>query len=262
MSLKKGTRHLLLLVVAMVAYTNVALVGTAFAPPNPADCTEATKGATVNFLENGGYTKYTCECFYNPPDQKLLGCWWLTAEEMSASTGSAQLYSGTDSIGATSMLRQSGSYSSPFVSEGQGMHFTNGYLSNAPAGWLAVANTAWRWSGSTWTKCADSGFSYSAGSWAWLRVGWTWSSPPCGTGYYSTNAYSFVWDGGTWQGNPYGVYSGYKYWNGCIQCLAAPTELPPNEPPPVVPNVPKKGVGKARPSAPGAALVSGGPRLS
>ena len=235
----------------------------AAAQPDPDACNPVTNGVTIDYIEDGYVTRYTCYCVWtgSGANRRILDCVWLTPSQLNAYSAFQALPYDLErqAAGNYSIVRRNPNGSGPFTSTGSVRHATNGRLSNVPAGWLAVAETTWWWSGSTWTKCADSGFAYSSGSWAWLSIGWGWSSVPCGSGYYASNSYAFVWDGGAWQGNPSGVWSGYMYWNACPTCLspqpAAPTSPPPGQV--RMPKPPVKGQVPSPANASGSEILGG-----
>lgn len=57
-------------------------------------------------------------------------------------------------------------------------------------GQIAVFSRLWKWDGSTWSVCADSGWSYNAISSESHTVTFNWGSGPCGSGTYGSHAYS------------------------------------------------------------------------
>lgn len=143
-----------------------------------------------------------------------------------------------------------------FSSLGEVDFYRNGTLTNRPAGWEAVANTLWRWNGSSWAKVYDSGFGYSQGSWAWTYMQASWASPPGGAGYFAQNTYGFVWDGAQWRGNAAGTWSGYTYWDLGYAAASAPPTAPP---PSVVKKPPRPpGPRSAMTSALGSDVIGGG----
>jgi hypothetical protein len=237
--MRRVVRNQILLVISLLIGSGFAAV-PARAQPDPGACNPDTEGVTLDFIEDGYVTKYTCYCVRSGADQHIIDCVWLTPSQLNAySAVNAVAYDlERQAAGNVSIVRRNPNGGGPFTSTGVVNHATNGRLSNLPAGWLAVANTTWKWSGSAWTKCADSGFAYSSGSWAWMAIGWGWPSVPCGSGYYASNSYAFAWDGGAWRGNPSGVWSGYMYWNACPTCLS-PQQAGPTAPPPSQVRAPK-----------------------
>jgi hypothetical protein len=72
---------------------------------------------------------------------------------------------------------------------------------NRPVGSLASDIQFYRWSGSGWSLCRDSGWYYSnVSTWAW-ELGWSFgSSTPCGAGYYHTAGFGYQFNGFDWRG--------------------------------------------------------------
>lgn len=72
---------------------------------------------------------------------------------------------------------------------------------NRPVGSLASDIQFYRWNGSGWGLCRDSGWYYSTVStWGW-ELGWNFgSSPPCGAGYYHTAGFGYQFNGFDWRG--------------------------------------------------------------
>ncbi len=91
---------------------------------------------------------------------------------------------------------------SGYRAHSQVINYSNSDQLNAPTGELAAANVQFKWNGSAWAVCRDSGVQYS-----WFST-WSWwimteqGTPPCGYGWYQTRAGGWGWNGiaGQWQG--------------------------------------------------------------
>ncbi|MER7458908.1 hypothetical protein [Micromonospora sp. NPDC126480] len=79
------------------------------------------------------------------------------------------------------------------------------WLYDRPAGWLATSIQNWKWNGSSWYLCRDSGFLYNRSQSA--SNSYTWKlGIACGTGWSGTMGQVFVWRDNSWQGGS--VWSG------------------------------------------------------
>lgn len=245
--------------VVVVACTLLGLPTVARAAPNPGDCSSASEG--VQITEIGTGIKYTCFCLGSPSTGRRYCRWRANTQPSPNVRSQVQLGAEWGLWGLLNYGEVAQTNNGQYKSFGEAESFYNGSLANSPAGWLANAAVVYRWNGSAWSNCRDSGFSYSAGAWAWLNTTWSFGVPPCGDGYYATNSYSFGWDGGSWLGNPAGVWSDYISWVGCLSCLAAGGTPPPKGPPPAQmrrPLPPKAVAGAAVTQQPGLTVQGGG----
>jgi hypothetical protein len=86
--------------------------------------------------------------------------------------------------------------------------WTNNYCGggfNRPAGYLIDRAVLYRWNGSAWAVCRDTGWVYNSSNVAGFTIWdeWSvgdWGDPsPCGAGSYQTHGASFEYNGG-WRG--------------------------------------------------------------
>lgn len=104
-----------------------------------------------------------------------------------------------------------------------------------PPGYIAAAVDIYRWSGSSWSLCTWSPWSYNSYYTAKWTPTFSFGSAPCGAGYYGTVAFGYHWSDG-WRGGT--LWSGYTYhagyWlNGFAATAQAEAEVgpPPDGPP-------------------------------
>lgn len=242
-------RPLRLIISALIAAVVMVAMPTAArsVPPNPNNCFPGVQwpnGADYIDIDTG--IKYRCVCVTSSSGRS--NCRWRAIEAQNGEVIS--LFNIGAEWGSSVQLNYAEvARTNNFRSFGEVAHFNNGALSNLPAGWLANATVVYRWNGSAWSNCRDSGFYYSSGAWATLNVTWNFLTPPCGDGFYATNNYGFAWDGGGWRGSPSGIFAGYLTWSGCLGCRSA-VGSPPTEPPPTVTKVPPRPAGAIKTPTP------------
>lgn len=79
-----------------------------------------------------------------------------------------------------------------------------------PAGHIANFSRLWKWNGSSWFVCRDSGWAYTSFVTESLVPTWKWGSAPCGSGYYGNHAFGAHYRYGQWLvSGP--TWSGYLY---------------------------------------------------
>jgi hypothetical protein len=89
---------------------------------------------------------------------------------------------------------------------GQGVCLT---AKNVPAYHLALRRHLYRWNGSSWALCANSGWVYNTSPTSYKSIWRQWAQMPCGGGWYdhlgeSWAYYNGQWLGGArWAGNHY-----------------------------------------------------------
>ena len=262
---RRPTLRVLFIILGSVLYSRFALVEPAAAQPDPAACNPGNEGAIVYFLENGYSVKYVCYCARSGrPGNPIVGCVWLEQEDSSVavSSWSSVEFGGDKAHLTVSLQHQKPNGAGPFTARSYGTNNRNGWQVAAPPRQLAVEAALFRWDGSNWRVCRDSGARYSPAWWSWMWVGWTFNSTPCGSGYYYTMAYSWVWDSSlsAWMGSGYGVSSGSQQW-GCPLCrTAAPAEPPAAGERKAPPAPPSRGGKPVHPSDPELEVRGGPPR--
>jgi len=102
---------------------------------------------------------------------------------------------------------------------------------NRPPGSLAALIQFYRWSGSSWSLCRDSGWYYNnVSTWGW-EVSWAFgSTPPCGAGYYHTAGFGSQFNGFSWRGGYRAA--DYLYISGISPLSVAGNSSVTSEPPP------------------------------
>jgi hypothetical protein len=127
------------------------------------------------------------------------------------------------------------SYANTFAYSGDSFAFR-------PAGSLALRLQTWRWNGSAWGVCVDSGYIYNSsatyGLGAWYTYG---SQTPCGDGYYGTMGYGYQYNGG-WKGG--------AEWSGYVQLTTSPFLAASSDAPAISPPTGPPPASKARPPRP------------
>lgn len=251
--MSKRLRLITTLIAAFTLYAGMNLTGFARATDPPGPCFPLEE--RMRKVDARGIL-HQCYCQASPtrgPSVKY--CRWIPLTSFATYATQLTEWAALDAqLNYADIAETTSGY---FSNKGENAHYYGSNPSDLPQGWLANATTVLRWNGSSWGTCRDSGFYYSGGAWSWLNVNWQFVTPPCGDGYYATNSYGFTWDGGGWQGSPSGIFSGYRYWSGCLQCLAATgTPPPPSKAPALAIRAPKGGPGP-RPSGNLSATVPG-----
>ncbi len=217
-------------------------------------------GEGVETTEIGTGIRYLCFCLVSPGTGKKYCRWRAKTQETPKARSEVQLGAEWGTWGRLNYAEVAQTNNGQYRSFGEVASFNNATLTNSPAGWLANAAVVYRWNGSAWSNCRDSGFYFSPSAWATFGLTWSFGTPPCGDGFYFTNNYGFVWDGGSWRGNPSGIWSGYISWVGCLSCLAAATTPPPRGPPPTKMKRPAPPASqRAAATVPAGLIVQGGP---
>jgi hypothetical protein len=93
------------------------------------------------------------------------------------------------------------------------------YIHNRPPGWISAKWVLWKWSGSYWYVCTQSGTRYNTTTTYKLTLAHGWahlSYPPCRAGWYQTVGYGYVYHNGTWYPSPAAgkIHSGTHYLPG------------------------------------------------
>lgn len=110
------------------------------------------------------------------------------------------------------------------------------------AGQIGVFSRLWKWSGSSWNQCRDSGWSYTTFRTESRVPTFDWGSGPCGSGYYGNHAYGAHLSNGSWLvSGP--MWSGYLFASAGSSASASGQEVEEQEksasPPNRVPSVRK-----------------------
>ena len=215
-----------------------------------------------DLVESGTGIVYRCTCLRSVSTGRDY-CHWKVLELNGKAKSGLQIGAEWGGLhGQLNYAEVARTDSGSYRSYGDVSYFYTGTLTNAPTGRLANVTVVYRWTGSSWLNCRDSGFYYSGGAWAWFGLTWSFGTPPCGDGFYFTNNYGFVYDGAQWRGNPSGVASGHMTWMGCLSCRSAAAPPAPKAPPPAVvkmPPQPSGVVGAPTTSAEPDLFVRGGP---
>lgn len=77
-----------------------------------------------------------------------------------------------------------------------------------PPGYIATLSLLYRWNGSAWGECRNSGWNYNGGYTSQFTPTFFWNATPCGSGYYGSVGYGYHWNG-SWKGGAF--WSGYLY---------------------------------------------------
>jgi hypothetical protein len=129
---------------------------------------------------------------------------------------------------------------------------------NRPPGYIISDIQFYRWNGSGWSLCKDSGWSYSnVSTWGWELTWGFGPKPPCPPGFYHTAGFGYQFNGFTWRGGY--LQSDYLYISGASPFLAASgQDAPPPRAitmdelrPPKLPAHPSKGAVPSKPLPPG-----------
>lgn len=89
---------------------------------------------------------------------------------------------------------------------GQGVCLT---AKNMPAYHLALRRYLYRWSGSSWYVCADSGWHMNESPTSYKSIWRQWSQMPCGSGWYNNYGVAYAFYEGQWLGD--GRWAGNHY---------------------------------------------------
>lgn len=90
------------------------------------------------------------------------------------------------------------------------------------AGNLAHYSKLWKWNGSTWVVCQESGWNYSTSMKDRMLQRFAYGVQPCGVGYYGNEAWGAQYANGWKVGTS--VWSGYIYVGGSSAAAASSTE--------------------------------------
>jgi hypothetical protein len=91
-------------------------------------------------------------------------------------------------------------------SYGQGFCLT---AKNMPAYHLALRRYLYRWNGSNWYVCADSGWHQNESPTSYKAISRQWSQMPCGAGWYNSWGIAMAFYNGQWLGD--GRWAGNHY---------------------------------------------------
>lgn len=136
---------------------------------------------------------------------------------------------------------------------------------NRPPGYIYNQIILFKWNGSGWGSCRDSGGYTNQVTTYGFFLTWNFgSNPPCGVGYYGTAANAYVWDGGRWRGQGGGLWSGYLHLSGSLLVAADESVAPPADSRPQMPKPPrnKPGIGPGKGSPANQPVTSGENMLS
>ncbi|MFJ5546395.1 hypothetical protein [Streptomyces sp. NPDC093225] len=97
-----------------------------------------------------------------------------------------------------------------------------------PAGWIGSLETIWKWTGTEWAVCFDTGWRFNTAT-QWKTDFSRYWNVPCGPGFYGVTANGYVWDEewDEWRGGS--VWSGYHELAG--DGFAASASRAPKAPP-------------------------------
>jgi hypothetical protein len=71
---------------------------------------------------------------------------------------------------------------------------------NMPAGHLSLRRQLYRWNGSAWTLCANSGWQANSSPTSYHAISRQWTRMPCGTGWYDHLGEAWAYYNGQWLG--------------------------------------------------------------
>lgn len=145
---------------------------------------------------------WACKCVIDPYTNEEV-CAWVMEKGSIAPPQTGNLvgvnWSDIKTLNSSSLgtARSAGGESSSWVTT----YFNHSTWAVHPAGWLAVSNYLYVWSGSAWAYCRDSGFSYNPAAAFSFGATVSWgSTQPCGPGYYGNWGGSWRWNGSGWVG--------------------------------------------------------------
>jgi hypothetical protein len=130
-----------------------------------------------------------------------VGNWALVGQAYSTCvTGASYVYPSNGNGGAETVT---------FAEENDARGLCEAIPVTEPAGYMANEIVYYKWTGSAWSVCLDSGYYYNGAPYYTFWLYWdSFSTPPCGDGYYGNFSASYVFDH-QWQGGS--VWSGYEY---------------------------------------------------
>ena len=149
--------------------------------------------AHEGWLWDDGVVEWECQC--NWEGTNYLICVWVpigvfiadVSQEYNGSYGRTWVTTAFDSnpdyLAATTHSRNS-----------------NGSTRTQGTGELRTKVIGQKWTGSSWSNCVDSGYSYSWGSYSeWKRSYNMYTYADCGAGTYRVKSYGYMYDSG-WRG--------------------------------------------------------------
>jgi hypothetical protein len=112
----------------------------------------------------------------------------------------------------------------------------NNALWSAPAGWLTDRTILYKWNGSAWSQCGDSGWYSNSFATTHFTPTFYWGSACGDAAYYGTWGAGYQWTGSAWNGSY--VWSGYIWLDPLGFAATAPTAAPTG-PAPARPRAPR-----------------------
>lgn len=183
-------------VASMITISALFLVSasTASAGTPPVTCNEANDGYEWTDPETG--EEYVCR--YVTVQPFGVKGWFWVKKNASPAPRVSQEYSG--SYGK--VILSSGLTSNPDTGAAMVHSRTSswGILSQG-TGELRAKVVIQKWTGSSWTDCVNTGYSYSSGSYSEWSKGYNmYTYADCGAASYRVKAYGYMYDQGTWRG--------------------------------------------------------------
>ncbi len=118
----------------------------------------------------------------------------------------------------------------------------NGRGWSVPRGWLTDRSVLYKWNGSAWNQCGDSGWYSNGGTQNRFTPTFFWGAACGAAAWYGTWGYGYQWTGSAWNGG--GAWSGYIYlddFGSMAQANNKPTPPPANSSPAARPQKPSTG---------------------